>query len=139
MKTIPLDVDDLNDDGASYMLEQLYGLPENCISSWASMGPVLERNKVSVQYSGSSNDWTASIAIEDADEYSSAANPRLAAARVLVKKTILENPENSFALRLSLKAAFQIGVKCDGLLMEVLRASGGIVDEDEKVIIELKV
>jgi hypothetical protein len=88
MTEIPFPVDDLNDDGASFMLEKLYGLPENCISSWASMGPALERNKVSVQYSDSA-EWEAYV---ESGEYAVASNPRLAVALTLIKKLLLKTP-----------------------------------------------
>lgn len=133
MPEIPFPVDDLNDDGASFMLERLYGLPENCISSWASMGAALERNKVSVQYSDSA-EWEAYV---ESGEYAVASNPRLAMALALIKKTIAENPNNSFTLQLSLRTAFSFGLKREGSTMDLVKILNKQLDEDDKVTVEL--
>jgi hypothetical protein len=137
MTDIPFPVDDLNDDGASFMLEKLYGLPENCISTWASIGPVLERNKVSVQYSSSSAEWEAEVESQESSEYSKAGNPRLAIARALIKKTIAENPTNSFALKLPLKTAFSFGLKRESGVMNLVTILNENLNEEEKVTLEL--
>lgn len=140
METVPMDVDSLNDNGASLMLENLYGMPENCISNWSSMGPLLERHKVTTQFLEEGGDWHASLDVDGEAQFSTAKNPRLAVARVLVKKVLVENPENSYDLSLTLKRAFEIGLSREGVFMEVLlRISGGTIDEQEKVLVQLKV
>lgn len=133
MTEIPFPVDDLNDDGASFMLEHLYGLPENSVSTWAAIGAVLERNKVSVQYSDS-EEWEADV---ESGEYAVASNPRLAVALVLIKKAIAENPSNTFTLLLPLRTAFSFGLKREGSTMDLVKLLNKQLNEDDKVTVEL--
>ena len=139
MNTTWLHVDDLNDDGATYLLEQLYGIAENGISSWQVMGAIMERSKVGITYSAFSNTWDAEIVIGNEAEYASASNPRLAIARVLIRKAILENPTNSYNLKLPLRVAFEIGLSRDSQSFAMLLAlSGGVLDNEEKILLEIR-
>ena len=75
MNTVSLNVDDLTDDGASYLMEQLYGLAPNCTSSWQAIGAIMERSKVGVGYFAKSKDWNAEVELEEETEYASASSP----------------------------------------------------------------
>lgn len=140
MNAVPMFVDDLNEDGASYLLERLYGLAQNGISSWQVIGAAMERAKVGVCYSDACNEWDAEVNVGDGVEYSTASNPRLAIARALIKKVLLETSGNSFSLKLPLKTAFAIGFDRDSFSFSILlTSSGGVLDEEDEVLLELKV
>lgn len=58
---------------------------------------------------------------------------------MLVKKYIVENPTNSFELKLPLRVAFEIGLPRDSqFVVKLACAPGGAIDEDEKVLLVLK-
>lgn len=135
-----MSADDLNETGAGILLAKLYGAHENCVSDWASMGALMERHKVELQVlNDEQSEWDASVGANGETYYSSSKNPRLAIARVLLKKVIAENVESSYEIHLTWKRAFQLGLSRDDISVSVRTAlSGGVLNEDENVLLELK-
>jgi hypothetical protein len=139
MKNFSMTVDDLNDDGASYLIGELYGVAENGVSSWKVIGALLERHQVDLTYSKSANEWDAQIDTGTDIMFANAANPRLAVARLLVKKTLLENPTNAYTLTLPVRTAFAIGLDRNSLMFAVdFNSQGGVLDEEERIQLDIK-
>ncbi|MCZ8158491.1 MAG: phage protein NinX family protein [Alphaproteobacteria bacterium] len=138
MKKFWISIDNLNDDGASYLLQELFGVVENGASSWKVIGPLIERHRVSLTHSSKSNEWDAQVEIGEDIEFTDATNPRLAVARILIKKTLLENPSNAYTIKLPARTAFAFGLDRDSQSFSVsFLSQGGELDEDEVIFLDI--
>lgn len=140
MHKLPLRIEEISRDGADYLLQRLYGLPPGSLANWLEIGPLIEKYKIDLSHLESNESWDASILGMDGLEYISAANPRLAAARLLLKKSILENPQNSYVLRMPMKDALKF-YECTRLNTDIsliiAKNSGASPPEEVEISLEV--
>jgi len=102
------------------------------------IGPLIERHRVSLTHSSKSNEWDAQVEIGEDIEFTDATNPRLAVARILIKKTLLENPSNAYTIKLPARTAFAFGLDRDSQSFSVsFLSQGGELDEDEVIFLDI--
>ena len=136
MQTLTVSVEHLTDDGLEYLLQRLCGLGERTLADWTYFGPIIEENGIELAYSEDHAEWDASIGDRDELQYITGTTARSAIGKLILKKHILENSQNTYSLRMRLGEAVKFidrshfsGTEVDLIVAETVDSTGQSIVE----------
>lgn len=136
MQTLTVSIEHLTDDGLEFLLQRLCGLGERTLADWTYFGPLIEENEIELAYSESNSEWDASIRDNDELQYITGNTVRSAVGKLVLKKHILDNPQNTYTLKMPLREAIGFidrghfgGTEIDLIVAETIDPSGQSIVE----------
>lgn len=135
LTTIDVDIDELTDEGVDIVFSKIFKLTRGASIDWKVIGPLMEENKLNLQYSEGQNEWDASE--QDGLDFICGSSPCISIARLLIIKSLRDNSSSEYLLQLAFGTAKTLLKNSGGNNANVMVASKNNVADVDVVKLRL--